>query len=409
MSAEEGLRLGIDVLLEDPARWLRGPKVALLANMASLTGSGASTLEALRQAPGVHLHGLFTPEHGWSGFEEDATPIGDRRDPRTGLPLHSLYGPRRRPSPEALANVDAVVVDVQEVGVRCYTYGATLALLLEAARESGTQVVVCDRPNLLGPRVDGPALDPAHRSFLGYLPTPYQHGLTLGESGRWYADQVLGGGVDLQVVPMRGWRRGDPPPGSWVPPSPGLPTETAVQLYPGLVLLEGFNLSEGRGTTLPFQLLGAPWLEAYALAAELRALGLPGLGFRPLYFKPESGKYHGEVCQGVQLLIDDAAALRPLVAVIAVLRHMRARYPQLVHVDAASLPWSREPGAGEAWHEPVRGPLVDGLTGGSEVREVVDAQRELADVEPHWRESCTRFVAQVHDLLLYDGELAAAY
>lgn len=382
------IRFGIDAVLADPGRFLEGRRVALLANQASLTADGTPTLEALRATPGIELVALLTPEHGWSGYEDDATPIDDRRDPRTGLPLLSLYGPRRRPSVEVLRGVDAVIVDVQEVGVRCYTYATTTVLLAEAAAETGTRVVVCDRPNLLGPRIDGPALDPARRSFLAYLPVPFQHGFTMGEVVAWSTRHLP---VELRVAPVDGWRRGDPPPGPFVPPSPGLPTPEAVALYPGMVLLEGTNLSEGRGTTLPFQLLGAPWIEGYALAHDLAALGLPGLRFRPVTFRPHSNRHAGQVCEGIQLHVTDRAALRPLEALVRVLTHVRARYPAFAWVDAATLPWSRLPGAGEVWHEPVRGPLVDGLTGDASVRAVIDGERTFAEAAADWQGAARTF------------------
>jgi len=369
---------GIDVLLADPGRFLDGRRVALLANQASLTGAGVPTLEALRAAPGVELVALLTPEHGWSGFEDDATPVADRRDPRTGLPLVSLYGPRRRPSSEALRSFDAVVVDLQDVGVRCYTYATTVALLCEAAAETGTRVVVCDRPNPLGARVDGPPLDPALRSFLGYLDVPFQHGMTIGALLSW---ATRGLGVDLRVA------AGDPTRQErfFVPPSPGLPTLEAVRLYPGLVLLEGTNLSEGRGTTLPFQLLGAPWLEGYALADALNRLDLPGLLFRPLTFRPRSDTHAGEVCHGVQLHVADARALRPLEAVARVLAHVRATHDAFAWHDAAAMPWSDHPDAGEPWFEPVRGPLVDALVGDASVRRVIDGELAWDDAVAGWR------------------------
>lgn len=392
------MRYGIDALLADPGRWLAGRRVALLANQASTTADGTPTLEALRAAPGVELVALLTPEHGWSGAEDDATPVADRRDPRTGLALHSLYGPRRRPSEGVLRAVDAVVVDVQEVGLRCYTYATTTALLCEAAAEAGTRVVVCDRPSLSGPRVDGPALDPARRSFLGYLDVLFQHGLTLGEAVAWGTRHL---DVDLHVVPVTGWVRGDPPPAPFVPPSPGLPTPEAVALYPGLVLLEGTNLSEGRGTTLPFQLLGAPWLEGYALARELTALGLPGLRFRPVTFRPRSDRHAGAVCEGVQLHVTDAAALRPLEALVRILAHVREAHPAFAWTDAATLPWSRSPDAGAVWHEPVRGPLVDGLTGDASVREAIDGTRPFAAVDAAWRAAARAFADAVGPVLRY--------
>jgi uncharacterized protein YbbC (DUF1343 family) len=396
--------LGIDALLADPRRFLGSARrVALLANQASLTLAGRTTLEALLAAPEVEVVTLLTPEHGWSGFEDDATPVPDRHDPTSGLAHHSLYGPRRRPDSAVLRAVDAVVVDVQEVGVRCYTYATSVALLLEAAAETGTRVVVCDRPNLLGPRVDGPALDPERRSFLAYLQVPFQHGLTIGEAARLHAATAVSGGVDLRVAPLVGWSRGDPPPRPFVPPSPGLPTLDAVRLYPGLVLLEGCNLSEGRGTTLPFALLGAPWLEGYALARELNALSLPGLLFRPLSFRPASDTHAGEVCHGVQLHPLDPAALRPVAAVVRVLRHVRERHAAFAWVDAATRTWARAPGAGAPWHEPVEGPLVDGLTGGDDVRALVEGRLDWRDVEAAWAGAATAHRASMPSWSLYAG------
>jgi uncharacterized protein YbbC (DUF1343 family) len=369
---------GIDRLIADPSRFLGGRRVALLANQASLTADGTPTLEALRAAPGVELVALLTPEHGWSGYEDDATPVPDRRDPRTGLPLVSLYGPRRRPAPEALRAFDAVIVDLQDVGVRCYTYATTVALLCEVAAETGTRVVVCDRPNPLGPRVDGPALDPARRSFLGYLDVPFQHGMSIGAL---LAHATRGLGVDLRVAPAADETQPVPP---FVPPSPGLPTPGAVRLYPGLVLLEGTNLSEGRGTTLPFQLLGAPWIEGYALAEALNRLDLPGLLFRPLTFRPRSDTHAGEVCHGVQLHVVDAGALRPLEAVVRVLAHLRATHDAFAWVDAGAMPWAQHPDAGAPWFEPVRGRLVDALTGDDSVRRVIDGELSWDDAVAGW-------------------------
>lgn len=396
------VRFGIDALLADPGAFLAGRRVALLANQASLTADGTPTLEALRTAPGIDLVALLTPEHGWSGAEDDATAVGDRRDPRTGLPLHSLYGPRRRPAADVLRSVDAVIVDVQEVGLRCYTYATTTVLLAEAAAETATRVVVCDRPSLSGPRVDGPPLDPARRSFLAYLDVPFQHGLTIGEAVAW---ATRGLDVDLVVAPAAGWRRGDPAPAPFVPPSPGLPTSEAVALYPGLVLLEGTNLSEGRGTTLPFQLLGAPWLEGYALAHGLAALDLPGLRFRPVSFTPRSDTHAGVRCEGVQLHVVDTAVVRPLAAVVRILSHLRATHAAFAWVDAATLPWCAAPDAGAPWHEPTRGALVDGLTGDDGVRAVVDGARDLADVAAGWRAAGRGFAAAIADVLRY-GPLA---
>jgi len=381
--------LGIDVLLADPERWLGGARrVALLANQASLTADYRSSLEALRAHPDVELVALLTPEHGWSGFEDDATPVADGRHPAAGLVQHSLYGPRRRPAPEVLRSVDAVVVDVQDVGVRCYTYATSVALLLEVAAETGTRVVVCDRPRVLGERVDGPPLDPTLRSFLGYLDVRYQHGATIGELARWHAASALAGAVDLVVVPHAAWPSGAWAwSGPWLPPSPGLPTRDAALLYPGLVLLEGINLSEGRGTSLPFQLIGAPWCDAHALARDVQALELPGLRARALDFRPVTDTFAGEVCHGVQLLVTDPVALRPLEAIARVLARLRERSAAFAWVDAATKHWVAGDGAGEAWYEPVRGPLVDALTGSDEVRRVIDGAMAWESAAERWETS----------------------
>ncbi len=394
-------RLGIDRLLDDPGRWLEGQRIGLLTNQAALTGDRRPTLEAVRRAPSLRLARLFTFEHGLSGFGEDARPVADAHDPRSGLPIISLYGPRRRPSLSDLDDLDGVVVDVQEVGVRCYTYATTVALLLEAAAERGTPVVVCDRPGLLGPHVAGPALEPEHRSFLGYLGVPFQHGLTIGEALRWHAASVLDGAAPLTVVPLEGWRRDTRAAAAFVPPSPGLPTRDAVALYPGLVLLEGANLSEGRGTPLPFSLLGAPWLDGYRLSDELADLSLPGVWFRPLDFEPSIGPFAGRRCGGVQLHVEEADALRPLEAGVRILARLRERYPRLRWTDAAAMPWAGEPGAGEIWHEPTHGTLLDGLAGSATLREAIETG-DLDSALSAWRAQAMAFVTEVAPQLLYD-------
>ncbi|MDZ7802187.1 MAG: DUF1343 domain-containing protein [Trueperaceae bacterium] len=403
-------RLGIDVLLSDPLRWLPGPRVGLLANQASLTGDGRPTLDALHAAKGVDLRALLVFEHGWSGVETDATPVPDRVDARTGLPVHSLYGPRRTPDPGMLATLDAVVVDVQEVGVRCYTYAATVALLLEAAAEAGTTVVICDRPNVLGAYVAGPPLDPTLRSFLSYLPTPFQHALTLGELAAWFAATQGPAHAVPVVVPMTGWRRGDPPREPWIPPSPGLPTLEAALLYPGLVLLEGTNLSEGRGTALPFQLLGAPWLDAYPLAEAVNAMALPGLLARPLDFVPDAGPFAGRVLGGVHLHVLDRRAVRAFEAVTAVLGHLRDTHAAFAWVDAGDMPWRHDPEAGNPRHEPTQGPLVDGLTGSDAWRRtVVEDAGADRDTAPYaWSDAAHAFLHEVGPHLLYAPEPRAA-
>lgn len=395
---------GIDRLLADPAR-LVGERVGLLANQASLTADHRPTADALHRLLGGRLAALLTPEHGLSGLEDDATAVPDGRDARTGLPVVSLYGPRRRPDPEQLARLDTVVVDLHDVGVRCYTYATTVALLLEAAREAGTRVLVADRPALLGPRIDGPALDPALRSFLGYLDVPFQHGLTLGELARRHARTL--GGAPLEVVPVAGWRRGDTPQGGFVPPSPGLSSRVAVALYPALVALEGTGLSEGRGTPLPFELAGGPDIDAHVLAQEVNARAPAGVWARPVTFRPESGKLAGRLCGGVQLhLDDDDGAWRPLALAVAVLEAFQAM-GRLTWTPAERMPWAGGAGAGEPWYEPVDGLLVDALLGDDSLRAVVEGRRSFDDVRAAWAVDHRRFLGEVEEALLYGpGPLA---
>lgn len=397
--------LGIDRLLAEPERWLKGGRVALLSNQASVTSDHRPSATALQAALAGRLVALLTPEHGASGFEEDAASVPDGRDARTGLPVHSLYGPRRRPDPGLLREVDAVVVDLRDVGVRCYTYAASVALLLEVARETGTEVVVCDRPALLGSRLDGPALDPAGRSFLAYLDVPFQHGLTLGELMRLHARRL--GGAPLRVLEVQGWRRGDADAGAFVPPSPGLPTPAAAALYPGLVALEGTELSEGRGTPLPFQLVGGPGVDGDALARDLNARGLQGVWARPLSFRPDSGKLGGRRCDGVQLHPTDMTRLRPLEVGAAALSALRSA-GRLRWRRCEEMPWARHPDAGRSWHEPVEGWLVDALLGDASFRAVVEGEASFGDAAARWAQAHAAFLEEAAPELLYRPAPAAA-
>lgn len=397
--------LGIDRVVAEPDAWLAGSaRVALLTNAASLASDWTPTLDAVRAALGGRLTALLSPEHGFSGFEDDATPIEDRVEPHTGLPIVSLYGARRRPDAATLARFDAVLVDLREVGVRPYTYATTVALLLEAAREADVTVVVADRPALLGGAVDGPALEPSRRSFLGYVDVPFQHGLTLGELARHHAAGL--GGAPLRVVPLEGWRRGGATAwaegGGFVPPSPGLPSANAVALYPGLVLLEGTGLSEGRGTPLPFEVLGGPGLDGWDLARQLRALDLPGLRVRPLAFRPDAGKLAGRACGGVQLHVVDPGRARPLLTLARVLRLLFTQ-GRIAWTRCDAMPWAQLPGAGEPWFEPVRGLMVDALVGSDDLRRYVEGRLELAELQAGWARAHAAHLERVEGALLYAG------
>jgi uncharacterized protein YbbC (DUF1343 family) len=306
---------GIDVLEQEDFALLRGARVGLLTNRTGRTRDGRRTIDALAAAPGVELVRLFTPEHGLDSIVEGK--VGDSRDSATDLPIRSLYGDSRRPAAADLEDLDWVVFDVQDVGVRFYTYSTTLLYLLEACAESGVGVVVLDRPNPIGPYgAMGPISLPEHRSFICPDDMPVAHGLTLGEFARWQrARKELD--LRLEVVPVQGWapdQHWEETGLAWIPPSPNLRTPEAAVLYPGIGLLEATNLSVGRGTDEPFLRVGAPWLDGRALALRLRERSLPGLVVTPIEFVPDASKFAGETCGGIHLQVVDREAFHPVAA-----------------------------------------------------------------------------------------------
>ncbi len=304
---------GIDVLRAQSFALLRGRKVGLLTNQTGRARDGASTIDLLAGAQGVTLVALFSPEHGLRGVLDERVASG--RDERTGLPVHSLYGETRRPTADMLAGLDTLVVDLQDIGARFYTYMTTVAYAMEEAAKRGVKVVVLDRPNPIGGvHIEGPVLDRDRLGFTGYFPMPIRHGLTMGELARLFnAENRLG--ADLTVVPLEGWRRDhwfDETGLAWVNPSPNMRTLTAAVLYPGLGAIEGTNLSVGRGTDTPFEQVGAPWIDGVRLAAELNARALPGVRFYAVSFTPTSSKYANQVCHGVSLVVTDRDRIRPV-------------------------------------------------------------------------------------------------
>ena len=304
---------GIDVLREEGFERLRGVRVGLLTNQTGRARDGMTTIDLLDASPDVDLRALFSPEHGIRGDVD--TVVGDATDLRTGLPIYSLYGQTRRPTPRMLDDLDVIVVDLQAAGVRFYTYSTTMAYVMEAAANRGLKVMVLDRPNpITGETVEGPLLDEAAFGFTGYLSMPVRHGLTLGELARLF-NQERGIGVEVEVVPLRGWRRTawfDETGLTWVSPSPNLRTLTQATLYPGIGSIEGTNLSVGRGTDTPFEQVGAPWVDRMALATDLNTRELRGVRFYPVTFTPDASKYAGMLCQGVRIVVTDRGALRPV-------------------------------------------------------------------------------------------------
>jgi uncharacterized protein YbbC (DUF1343 family)/CubicO group peptidase (beta-lactamase class C family) len=297
---------GIDVLQAENFKLLQGRRVGLVTNQTGVALTGESTIDLLAHAPGVKLVALFSPEHGIRGDVDEAVP--GSRDEKTGLPIYSLYGAANRPTDEMLAGIDTLVFDIQDAGVRFYTYETTMAYVMEEAAKRKIRMVVLDRVNPIdGFTVEGPTLDAAERSFVGYFPMPIRHGMTIGELAQLFnAEGRIG--ADLTVVPLQGWKRDewfDETGAAWVNPSPNLRNMNAAILYPGVAMVEGTNISVGRGTDSPFEQFGAPWMDGPKLAAALNARRLSGVRFYPTSFRPAAGPFKGEKCSGVFLVVTD--------------------------------------------------------------------------------------------------------
>ncbi|MBU3672427.1 MAG: DUF1343 domain-containing protein [Sinobacteraceae bacterium] len=301
---------GIDVLRSENYKPLIGKRVGLLTHQAAIARSGESTIDLLAKAKGLTLVALFSPEHGLRSDIDAAVPSGV--DPRSNLPVYSLYGETRRPNAAMLRGIDTLVIDLQDVGARFYTYATTVAYVLEEAARSNLEVIVLDRPNPLGGTViEGPSLERSELSFTAYFPMPIRHGLTLGELARLFnAEGRIG--AKLSVISVRYWQRDawfDETGLPWVAPSPNLRSLQSALLYPGVATIEGANISVGRGTDTPFQLIGAPWIDGVRLAAELNAREIPGVRFYPVTFTPTASQHQGERCGGVSIVLMDRERL----------------------------------------------------------------------------------------------------
>ena len=310
---------------------LGGQRIGLLANQASVDASFRHVAKVVSSLPGVTLAALFGPQHGfWSDVQDNMIETGHARHSNLNVPIYSLYGATREPSGEMLEGLDLLVVDLQDVGTRVYTYIHTMTNCLRACARYGVPVVICDRPNPVGGiRIEGGMLEPGFESFVGLYRIPLRHGLTIGELAQ-LCNNAFGLNASLEVLPLDNWSREmyhDETGLPWVLPSPNLPTLQTAVVYPGMVLLEGTNLSEGRGTTLPFELVGAPWLGAHGVTHAMNALGLPGVCFRPAEFQPTFQKHAGQTCGGCQLHVTDRTAFRPVLTAVALLEVCRRLAP----------------------------------------------------------------------------------
>ncbi len=391
--SEPAVLTGLDILVRERFARLAGRRVGLLVHPASVDCDLRHAARLFAGAPGLHLAALFGPQHGFRGETQDNMIEWEGfTEPGSGLPVFSLYGETRKPTPGMLAGMDTLVVDLQDVGARYYTFIWTLLLCLEACAESGTRVLVLDRPNpISGLEREGPLLDPGYLSFVGLAPIPVRHGLTMGELAVWFRDHLVPG-VDLEVVGMQGWSRsmwfedtGLP----WVLPSPNMPTVDTAVVYPGMCLLEGTELSEGRGTTRPFEIFGAPWIDAESLVRRLEDLALPGVRFRPLHFEPTFQKHAGRLCGGAQIHVTDRAAYRPVLTAYAILWAAHGLRPDRFR-------WKRPPYEYETEKLP-----IDILAGGPALREAVEAGVPPGQAAAVWDPGVRAFEADLSGVLAY--------
>lgn len=383
--------LGCERLLESGL--LDGARVGLVANPASVDRGYRHVAERIAASPGTTLAALFGPQHGFhADVQDNMVETAHARHPRLGVPVYSLYSDAREPAAAMLDGLDLLVIDLQDVGTRVYTFVYTMANCLRAASRQGVRVIVCDRPNPIGGEaVEGPVLDPAFASFVGQFPIPLRHGMTIGELARLFNEEY-GIGAELEVCRLRGWRRAhyqDEAGAPWVMPSPNLPTLDSALVYPGMVLLEGTALSEGRGTTRPFELAGAPGIDPDALAAGLNAMRLPGAYFRPAVFEPTFQKHAGRACGGCQVHVTDRRAFRPVLTATALLRACRAAAPDVCG-------WRQPPYEYEYERMP-----IDILSGSEGLRRALDAGLEAADIAAGWERGLAAFEPVRRRYLLY--------
>jgi uncharacterized protein YbbC (DUF1343 family) len=384
---------GIDRLLTGERRLITGRRIGLVCNPASVDASFRHTADRLFEDPEVTLAALFGPQHGFRSDLQDnmiETPHG--RDCRRQVPIFSLYSDTREPTRDMLRGLDALVVDLQDVGTRVYTFIYTMANCLRAAARYKVPVLVCDRPNPIGGEVvEGARLEDPWTSFVGQFPIPMRHGMTIGELARLF-NEGFAIGAQIDVIPLEGWHRSmfqDETGLPWVIPSPNLPTLDSAIVYPGAVLVEGTQLSEGRGTTRPFEIIGAPWIDGERLAGEMNALGLPGVHFRPAFFEPTFQKHARQACGGCQIHVLDRRTFAPLRTAVELIAEFRRENP-------AKFAWRNPPYEYEHDKEP-----IDILYGSDRLRRTLDEGGDVGTLVRTWRADEEDFQREREQYLLY--------
>lgn len=387
------ITLGVEKLLTEQLHLLAGARVGLVCNQASVDHSFRHVADVMHENAAINLTVLFGPQHGIRGdVQDNMIETSHGKDRKTGLPIYSLYSETREPTAEMLADVDTIVFDLQDVGCRIYTFVYTLANCMRAAKKYGKRVIACDRPNPIGgSQVAGNVLDPAFASFVGQYPIPTRHGMTVCELARMFNDD-FGIGCDLECVSVEGWSRElwyDGTDGPWVLPSPNMPSLDAATVFPGTVHIEGTQLSEGRGTTRPFELVGAPYIDADKFADGLNKLGLPGVYFRSCVFKPTFQKHADLACGGVQIHATDRDLFEPVIVGIAVVKTAFDMYGDQFR-------WKDPPYEYEYDRNP-----FDIISGTSKMREAIERGDALTDIEASWQPQLGDFMSRRQRFLLY--------
>ena len=388
------MRIGLEKLRSDNFALLQGKRVGLMTNPSAVDHQLRSTYDIFSQSDDVNLTTLFGPEHGLAATAPDAISVDHAVDTRTGLPIYSLYGKTYRPTPDMLDNLDVMVCDIQDIGVRFYTYIWTISYILEACGEQGKEVVILDRPNPIGDRIAGGSLEEGMASFVGRFDIPIRHGMTVGELSQMINERWNPSPCALTVVACEGWRRTtlwSNTGREFVQPSPAMPNFTTALHYPGACMLEGTHLSEGRGTSLPFQCVGAPYIDGNRLSEKLNAQNLAGVRFRPHAFLPYSSKYAGEACYGVQLHITDVELFDPLSAWLATIIEIKTTYPkQFKWLPPIPAEHKRSP----QWH-------FDRLLGSKKYRHMIDSGASVHDLMAEWPNYCDEFCEIRKPYLIY--------
>ncbi len=385
---------GIEVLLKKRRDLVRGARVGAVVHPASVLLDLSHTADVLYKSGDFRLVSLFGPQHGARGEKQDNMVESEfYRDPDTGLPVHSLYGETRRPTEEMMKDIDVLLFDLQDAGTRVYTFIYTMAYCMEACAACGKRMIVLDRPNPInGRKIEGNSLDPEFRSFVGLYPIPMRHGMTSGELALLF-NREFGIQCDLTVVPMEGWRRDfwfDQTGLPWIQPSPNLPTLDSAVVYPGSVLIEGTCLSEGRGTTRPFELIGAPFIHSRPYAERLNSLKLPGVWFRQAYFQPTFQKWGGQMCGGIQIHVKDRESFEPYLTGLAVISVARTMYPE-------SFKWRNPPYEYENEKLP-----IEILCGSRNILDMIQSNATIDRIRNSWQEDVISFSRLRSSYLLYE-------